>query len=210
MSGIAAVFDTMAKDIPAWPNLQRTCKLMYQPSYTYTASGLKIGPNSSAPNDSKRLFPLYSTPEPAWQILSEQDLLLVHCLFALKDRNLGIIESNFVSNVYNFFTRIERDWDILVASIHSGTLPPGLSIEPAVQQAIEQHLQPDPARASELEQISAGSNLTGRARRIWPHLHTVLSVDTGAFAIYSERLQKEWLAAEKPIEVADYPAERTN
>ena len=151
--------------VEGFPNLQKTCKLMYTPTYTYTsprppaaASGgtntggsadgsadgnvegtvggsaapatyhtapLKVGPNSSAPGDNKGILCLYSTPPEAFAEEKEKEMLWLHCLYALKDRNLGVLESNFASNVYNFFVAIDRNWDDLVQTIATGALPAG-------------------------------------------------------------------------------------
>ena len=62
--GILVVFDTLRRTLPESFELQKTCKLAFAPSWTYAESGLRIGPNSSNPNDKafRRLLLLYSTP----------------------------------------------------------------------------------------------------------------------------------------------------
>ena len=62
--GILVVFDTLRRTLPESFELQKTCKLAFAPSWTYAEGGLRIGPNSSNPNDKafRRLLLLYSTP----------------------------------------------------------------------------------------------------------------------------------------------------
>ena len=104
LQGISIVFDRIAQNFPSFQSsMQRTLKIFFTTTPRTTPSGLPIGPNSSAPADSKRLLDLYTTPADAYQVLTEPEALYLYALFALKDRNLGCIESNFVSAVYNFF-----------------------------------------------------------------------------------------------------------
>ena len=57
--GILVVFDTLRRTCPEAFSLQRTCKLAFAPSWTFSVGGLRIGPNSSGPKDKsfKRLWP---------------------------------------------------------------------------------------------------------------------------------------------------------
>ena len=97
LRGILVLFDTLGRAVPGVFQLQRTCKLAFAPTWTTTASGLRVGPNSSNPLRDRRLLVLYSTPAAGYTIQDEQDALYVHALFAARDRSLGIIEANFVS-----------------------------------------------------------------------------------------------------------------
>jgi hypothetical protein len=99
--GIGVVFDAMIQSVNdrgiRWPNLQKSCKLMYVPKYSQTESGIRVGPNASAPHDNPTLQHLYSTSPDAWQVTNAEHVLFLHVLYALLDRNLGLIESNFAS-----------------------------------------------------------------------------------------------------------------
>ena len=102
--GITTVFDVIARQFPGFnSSMQRTLKIFFTPIPRSAPCGLPMGPNSSAPGDSKGLLQLYTTPPAAYDIMSEPEALYVYVLFALKDRNLGCIESNFISAVYNMY-----------------------------------------------------------------------------------------------------------
>jgi hypothetical protein len=122
--GIACVFDTISIAFPAFQSsMQRTLKLFYTPLQRTTPSGLPIGPNSSAPGDSKKLLQLYTTPPACYDFgLSEPECLYLYTLFALKDRNLGCVESNFVSAAELFFRNMRADFPRLINDIRHGTL----------------------------------------------------------------------------------------
>ena len=68
----------------------------------------------------------------AGQVLSEPDALYLYTLFALKDRNLGVVESNFVSAVELFFRSLRRDFPRLIADVANGTISADLQIDAAV------------------------------------------------------------------------------
>ena len=72
--GIGLVYGTMVDTLPGFPGLQKSCKLFFTPTYTYTSTPtpIKIGPNSSTPEDSKHLMDLYSTPSACFEVLQGQ------------------------------------------------------------------------------------------------------------------------------------------
>ena len=110
--GILVIFDTLRQSCPECFTLQKTCKLAFAPSWTESAGGLRIGPNSSGPKDKsfRRLLHLYSTPAEGYDIShDEYAALYVHALFAARDANLGIIEANFISLPARMLALIHRD-----------------------------------------------------------------------------------------------------
>uniref|UniRef100_A0A7S3Q709 GH3 auxin-responsive promoter n=1 Tax=Chaetoceros debilis TaxID=122233 RepID=A0A7S3Q709_9STRA len=184
--GIAITFDALQKGVThptnsalKWPNLQKSCKLMHEPHFTYTNSNAKsntdsnansnantntskgkrirVGPTSSRPSDNKGLLQLYTTPEAAFEIQSEHELLTLHALYALMDENLGFIEANFCNRILNFFVLLEDqcNWDMLVKAIETGTLPNDdkLEISGDIRTKLASTMVPDPDRAKVLRQI---------------------------------------------------------
>ena len=208
MEGIGTTFNALIKGVAQktggkvqWPNLQKSAKLMFRPRYGTSPGGLRVGPNSSSPDDNKTLLQLYTTPEEAWQVQSEDEMLFLHCLFALLDKNLGFIESNFASGVFNMFVCIDDRWDALIRCIRDGKLPNDLNIDQNLREKLEDGLDPNPGRAHELESAWAKCRSANDsqgdgpsfARMVWPTLHTILAVETGSFAIYGKKLREEWI-----------------
>ena len=157
------------------------------------------------PNDSFRTDNSWcvQTPPAAYDVLSEPDALYLYALFAMKDRNLGCIESNFVSAVYHFFNgTVHQKFDRLVHDIREGSIDAALDIPLAVRNSLEAELLPDPERADELSVAASGlrslaqggtpQNTTPLAHIIWPHLHFVLAVSTGTFELYGQKLREEY------------------
>merc|ERR1712086_6091 len=199
LQGITVVFDRVASLFPDFQHsMQRTLKLFFSPTPRSTPGGLPIGPNSSAPKDSQKLLQLYTTPSAAYDVLSEPEALYLYALFAMKDRNLGCIESNFVSAVYHFFNgTVHQKFDRLVRDIREGSIDATLDIPLAVRNSLQAELLPDPERADELSVAAAEAGLRSSATShlahlIWPHLHFVLAVSTGTFELYGQKLREEY------------------
>ncbi|KAL7869871.1 hypothetical protein AOLI_G00138590 [Acnodon oligacanthus] len=191
LQGVCVCVDAMRKAFPGSISLQRTLKLFYSPTVHHSEGGIPIGPNSSTPSSSKHLLYLYTTPAPAFQVLNERDALYLHLLFALKDRHVGTIESNFCSTVFYAFKALEEQWEELVDDIETGGLSRSLELHGGIRLALDKLLEPDPGRASELRaQFSEG--FQGIALRLWPRLHLVLAVDSGSNQIYGELLRQHY------------------
>mmetsp|Transcript_12273 Transcript_12273/g.18821 ORF Transcript_12273/g.18821 Transcript_12273/m.18821 type:complete len:640 (-) Transcript_12273:51-1970(-) len=211
--GIAITFDALQNGVQhptnhalQWPNLQKSCKLMHEPNFTYTPNNIMVGPNSSRPKDNKGLLKLYTTPEMAFEVRSENELLFLHALYALMDPNLGFIEANFCNRILNFFVVLDENWDKLVKAIETGSLPKDLKIENDIRKELELNLEPDFDRAQELKQIrrdykdalvavkeNNDASQPSLARRLWPNLHTILASETGTFQIYGEKLRAQYI-----------------
>ncbi|XP_066522765.1 GH3 domain-containing protein [Hoplias malabaricus] len=191
LQGVCVCVAAMRKAFPRSLSLQKTLKLFYSPIVRHSEGGILIGPNSSSPSSSKHLLHLYTTPATAFQVQNERDALYLHLLFALKDRHVGIIESNFCSTVFYAFRALEERWEELVEDIESGGLSKNLELDIGLRMKLEKLLEPDPIRAAELKsKVSEG--FQGIAQSVWPHLHLVLAVDSGSNQIYGELLRQHY------------------
>ena len=68
--------------------------------------------------------------------MTEPEALYVHLLFALKDRNLGILEANFAQLVYSGLYALEAQWKLLVDDIELGRVNPDLEINGDVRRSV--------------------------------------------------------------------------
>lgn len=192
LSGIALLFQRLNSAHPEWTTLQRSMKLFYQPRWRYTDSGLRIGPNSSNPDSAKRIYHLYSTPPPAYRILSEPEALYIHLLFALLDPNIGIIESNFAATVYTGLKSLETSWKDIVKDIETGVIRSSLDIPDDVREELQKALQANPGRAKELrDEFELGFD--DIVKRVWPNINLVLCTTTGSMEMYHKALKSKYL-----------------
>lgn len=198
--GILVIFNVLYEKMPSFfQELQRSCKLAFASDYKYTPSGkLKIGANSSGPNDRgfSRLLPLYSTPIiEAYQIAhDEKAAMYIHTLFALHDKHLGMLEGNFVTLPFRIFALIQTAGLALASDIEAGRLSPEIAArigDEAKVEAIEAALGgPNPQRAREVKEALSGEP-QGLAQRLWPNLKMVLSTASGSvFQPYASKMQQ--------------------
>ncbi|XP_051795724.1 GH3 domain-containing protein isoform X2 [Acanthochromis polyacanthus] len=191
LQGVAVCLEVMRQAFPETDSLQRTTKFFYTPIFRQSESGIPIGPNSSTPASSRHMLNLYTTPAPAFEVPSEKDTLYLHLLFALKDPSVGTLESNFASTVFYAFSALQDRWQELVEDIEQGKVSGALSLEPRVRTRLEALMKPDPERAAQLR-AHFQEGFGGIARRLWPHLHLVLAVDSGSNQIYGEMLRENY------------------
>ena len=114
IEGISLVYNCLTRAFPGSAYLRKDFKVFYNPTWRFSADGIRIGPNSSTPDDSKSMLFMYSTPEPVFKITSEPEALYCHLLFALKDAKIGMIEANFASLIYYAFKSLETELPKLI------------------------------------------------------------------------------------------------
>ena len=185
------VFDVLARR-GCLDHLQHSCKLAFRATPRFTDRGLRVGPNSSGPQDrsfEKLRRVLYSTPKAGYEILDDEAALFVHALFAAKDRNLGLVEANFVTLPARLLGLL-RD-ERIARAIETGTLDDDIRtrIGDGPADELQEALRgPDAERAAQLREAAADAG-PGLARRVWPRLKFILSNGTGSFAPHAQRLR---------------------
>ena len=190
--GILVVFDVLARR-GCLDHLQHSCKLAFRATPRFTDRGLRVGPNSSGPQDrsfEKLRRVLYSTPRAGYEILDDEAALFVHALFAAKDANLGLVEANFVTLPARLLGLL-RD-ERIARAIETGTIDDDIRtrIGDGLADDLEEALLgPDAERAAQLREAAADAG-PGLARRVWPHLRFILSNGTGSFAPHAQRLRE--------------------
>lgn len=75
--------------------------------------------------------------------------------------------------------------------IERGKVSSALVLEPKVRSRLEALMKPDPVRAAQLR-AHFQDGFSGIAKRLWPHLHLVLAVDSGSNEIYGEMLRENY------------------
>ncbi|XP_069131283.1 GH3 domain-containing protein-like isoform X5 [Argopecten irradians] len=189
LQGVAVAYSCMVNAYPETKALKKSLKLFYNPKMRESPSGIPIGPNSSSPSNSKSTLGMYSTPSVGYEILSEPQALYIHLLFALRDRNIGILEANFSSIVYNSLRALECNWETLADDIENGSIKTSLDIEERVRMELQKALNPDKKRADEIRESFKDGRI-GLVKRLWPNCNVVLGADTGTFALQGDMLRE--------------------
>ena len=191
LHGVCRAYYAILTQVGFWGAARKSCKIMYEPKFTVTETGLKIGPNSSAPSNSKSAMVMYSSPLDVYMLPLDRhkDALYLHAFFALADGELGMLESNFIQSILELMRTVEQNFSQLTDDIERGKA----KITPFRLAG-----GPDPTRAKELR-LCVVNGFNQCALRFWPHLRLVLSCDTGAMAIYGAHLRQHYVGDELPI-----------
>lgn len=185
--GVCRAYYAILSQIPGTlGTTNKSCKIMFEPIFTHGPTGLLIGPNSSAPSNSKSAMPLYCSPPDVYQLpLSEFDsAMYLHAWYALRDENLGMLESNFAWALVELFQCIEKNFSSLLADISSGVVR-GVMMSGRFREVGL------PARAKHIRDCveSDPAGFQNCAPRFWPKLRLALTCDTGSMEIYGKRLR---------------------
>ena len=157
-----------------------------------------MGPNSSSPEDSKSMMCMFTTPFVGYVgIPNERSALYVHWLFALKDYNLGQFEANFISLIFHAFQFLMNHWSELVDDIRSGTINTHYDMPEETRRALIKAMRGRDSKRADWLQREFELGTKDIAVRIWPKLKCVLSVNTGPFQLYDQKLL-EWIPAQVP------------
>lgn len=195
MRGVCVAFAVLHGKFPnTVDNLQRSLKLVFKSSFQEMDNGMRIGSNSSSPDNKgfDSLLCAYASPKAAYQLQQEPDALYAHALFALKERNLGIIEANFAPVVCLLLDTIRQHRRSLVQDLRNGHIwdrkiperAPPAEIRDAIDAALG---GPDPKRALEVDKLlKSGASLGD----LWPQLGVVMTTDSGSFETAAARMRE--------------------
>ncbi|KAL0477544.1 jasmonic acid-amido synthetase [Acrasis kona] len=199
LSSIPPALSTLYKDLPLSKSFQKSCKIMFEPTWEYTDSGTKVGCNSSVPSDMSDSVLDTSYSSPSWLLKSKtdnpNDLLYLHGLFAIRDRNLGSIESNFISVIHNFCDVIEKNWKEYAEMIESGVVPP--LVDSVLEKGrFNQFLERDPERAQEIRNVMSQYKPGEQSllKVLFPNLNVVIATDTGDFEFYGKQFKEKFIS----------------
>eukprot|EP00434_Breviolum_minutum_P007075 symbB.v1.2.006242.t1/scaffold370.1/size393101/8 len=187
--------------------LHKTLKLAFRAPTLILESGVEVG-CKRAPNSPNfdRLLCAYSSPKAAYDVMHEPDALYAHALFAVKDRDLGILEANFAPNICDFLDFVRDHYESLAADLEQGrpwsTKASEHPVEPETMAALQKALGHSPQRAEELREICEGSTFC--AHQLWAKLHLVVTVTGGNFEASTRRLKR--LLGDVPIYSPFYAA----
>jgi hypothetical protein len=164
--GVCAFFYTLHCSIPCSWSLQKSCKLMWEPVFRKSHTGLLIGPNSSAPSNSSAAMVMYSSPAIVYQVDDRSASLFLHALFAMSDENLGMLEGNFASMLHEFVMVIIDRFDELCNAIEMGTIPSSIVVDVDVKDGLQKKMAKNGTRAASLREARTGG-LAGLVQRMW-------------------------------------------
>ncbi|KIJ14784.1 hypothetical protein PAXINDRAFT_115511 [Paxillus involutus ATCC 200175] len=110
-----------------------------------------------------------------------RSFILMHALFALAERRLETLYTAYGTMLIDLVTFVEEEWDKLLASIETGTLPDFEGTE-RVRSYLEPHFSANPERAAELRSVESMKGSLGWLTKIWPNFKEYTGIVTGAWS----------------------------
>ncbi|NXS26136.1 GHDC protein, partial [Pomatostomus ruficeps] len=116
---------------------------------------------------------LYCTPAPAGSLRSRAAALRLQLLFALRQRELHVLEAGLAAELHDALVALRTEWPQLAQELALGRLSPQPGLPEGVRDQLQALLTPDAARAAELC-AECARGFEGIALRLWPQLEVVV------------------------------------
>ncbi|KIJ62984.1 hypothetical protein HYDPIDRAFT_114133 [Hydnomerulius pinastri MD-312] len=126
-------------------------------------------------------LPGHTAPYAASFIGNWQSFLLIHALFAITNRSVETMAMAFINTFVDMIQYIDQNFDLLMNCIKNGIIP-DLDGIAQFRCHLEPNFSPNPDRAAELLSIGRPSAQSGWCGRVWPKLHAITAISSGAFS----------------------------
>ncbi len=161
--------------------------------------------SGSAAKAYKLLFPFYLTsPIPVLFPKGYIPLMYLKARYILADKDTTFLFSVFMTNLVDMFVYIERNWQMLVEDIRTGTFNKDVKMDQETRDALLKKTRPDPKRAAELERIFKEGFDTPIIPRLWKKMSFISTIGTGGFAAYTRAMRR--YSGDIPIDFSIYGA----
>lgn len=159
---------------------------------TYDAKGRPKGSGSGMYMLKMRplLKYLYATPEEAIFRDEETDASYLHARFMLTSPKVSALTSTFATMILYVFVYMERNIDMLVEDIRTGTINDEVKISDDARASVMKRIKPMPERAEEIRRAFEKVDTEPVVPKLWPGLQFVYAIGTGGFATHSEMLRR--------------------
>jgi GH3 auxin-responsive promoter len=138
----------------------------------------------------RRIAPyLWTSPWTAFEVADLDASWYLHALFGLRARSVKFLNAVFAPHLVAWLGLVEARWGSLLRDVAEGRIAADLALPAEQRSALQAALQPDPARAAELERAAA-PGFAGFVRRAWPFIRYAAAVITGPFAAALPRLRR--------------------
>ena len=158
-----------------------------------TPSGIKVGVVTGYFTSRFKSILSILTCIPKEVIGSEKDVDMkyINARFALEEENVICINSVFMSALTDLFNYIENNVEIILKDIENGTIDDSIKMPEYIRKKFQKRLKPNKERADELRKIFRESaNYSGIIPKIWKRMSLVISIGTGDFSPYKEKMRK--------------------
>ena len=170
-------------------SLQRSWIFDLPPAARSTATGIPKGPASVywIPPSQYNIYPLVGR-----KLTQEVPSYYTQAVFALAEKELGLIAAFSSNLLYAFFKFVEKNWDSLCADIQEGRIGTTVDMDEDIRHELNKCIKANPTRAAELRK-ELPKGVRGIAKRIWPNLCVVTMAKSGSFSHCAKALLKNHL-----------------
>ncbi len=119
----------------------------------------------------------------------EMDCRYLKILFALRERDLALINTVFMTHIIDIMTFMTNNWKLFVEDIRVGKINKDVVIPDHLRKKFEDMMEADPERADELENEFSRGFDTPIIPRIWPNLVDIVAIGTGSFAPFTAKMR---------------------
>lgn len=114
---------------------------------------------------------LFAVPQEISRVADQEAFEYLTLLFLCREKNLRLISVWHPSFLTVLLKALPGHFPALLRDIESGTINPGLRLDPGTRGKLVSHLSPRPARAGELSQID--TTVPDWPQAIWPRLRVI-------------------------------------
>ena len=158
-----------------------------------TPSGIKVGVVTGyfTSRFKSMLSTLTCLPKEVIDSEKDVDMKYVNARFALEEENVICINSVFMSALTDLFNYIEENKTLILKDIENGTIDNSIKMPDNIRKNFQKRLRPNKKRADELRKIFREAvDYEGIIPKIWKRISLVISIGTGDFSPYKEKMRK--------------------
>lgn len=135
---------------------------------------------------------MFTSPDEATFPGPDTNTRYLHARFGLMDKNATSVGASFFSFYLELLRYIEKNWEMLVDDIETGTIDPSIKMSADVRESLEKKLTPMPERAAELRKIFEEGFEEPFVPKVWPNMCYIMGVGTGGFKAYADQIRKRY------------------
>lgn len=134
----------------------------------------------------------FTSPDEAAYPEPDTNTRYLHARFGLMDKNITSAGASFFSFFLELLRYIEKNWEILVNDIETGTIDPSIKMSSDVRKSLLAKIEPQPERAKELREIFEQGFDEPFVPKVWPNMRYIMGVGTGGFKTYAEKISEKY------------------
>jgi len=135
---------------------------------------------------------LFTSPDEATFPEQSTNTRYLHARFGLMDGGITSVGSSFYSYYLELLRYIEREWELLVRDIETGTIDESIKLTEEVRASLMKKILPMPERAAQLRAIFEQGFDEPFVPKVWPKLKYITGVGTGGFKTYGDKIRSAY------------------